>query len=322
MINLSNKDRVIFDLPLRVVDIIKEYQDTGNIVIRTNSEGLCLATSKFYSVLDYICDKFVIDKAKVTIITNNVEEAHPKYKISVQGDHWITSCKPIFNYALDLKVLDLKHMGCFLGKANWHRLVLSAWLYHNHLDKTLLTMHYDPTSERHRLDCEITTVNVMAPEELSSVAEFIKYCPIVLDEGFINYTIGPPAHYNIIHQYKNIFVDLVVETYVSGMSFFPTEKTLRPIIARTPFIVMGPVGYLSNLKRMGFKTFDYWWDESYDNYSDYDRLRQIKLALENIVNLNNDDLHSLLLSMQDTLEHNRNHLQKINNLSVKLDEQK
>jgi hypothetical protein len=161
----------------------------------------------------------------------------------------------------------------------------------------------------------------MAPKELSSVTEFIKYCPIVLGEGFINYTIGPPTHYNIIHQYKNIFADLVVETYVSGTSFFPTEKTLRPIIARTPFIIMGPAGYLGNLKRMGFKTFNNWWDESYDNYSDYNRLRQIKLVLENIFKLNNDDLHSLLLNMQDTLEYNRNHLQKINSFSVKLDEQ-
>ena len=66
-------------------------------------------------------------------------------------------------------------------------------------------------------------------------------------------------------------MDIVVETYVSGQSFFPTEKTLRPIIAQTPFIVMGPKGYLANLRRMGFMTFGQWWDESYDNIANDDQ---------------------------------------------------
>jgi hypothetical protein len=40
MVNLPNKDRIIFDLPHRVVDIIKEYQDTGRIEISVNNEGI------------------------------------------------------------------------------------------------------------------------------------------------------------------------------------------------------------------------------------------------------------------------------------------
>jgi hypothetical protein len=322
VINLTNKDREIFELPMRVADIIKEYQTTKRVVIKTNSEGICLTTTKFYSALDYICDKFDIDKSCVTIVTHNVEETHPDYKIVVHNNHWITNCKPIFNYKLEAKLSQLTHAGCFLGKANWHRLLLSAWLHTNYVDKTLLTIHYDPISERHRLDCNISDINVMAPEELELVAPFLKHCPIVLEEGFINYTIGPPTHYNIIHQYHKIFVDIVSETYVSGMSFFPTEKTLRPIIAQTPFIVMGPAGYLGNLQRMGFQTFNRWWNEDYDNYSNYERLCQIKQVLEDIFKLDNSSLQQLLIDMQETLEYNRKHLQKIDASRVKLNEQK
>ena len=322
MIDIPNKDRFIFDLPLRVVDIIKEYQDTGKLSINTNAEGICLNAAKFYPVLDYICDKFSIDKSQVKIVTNNIEEYHPVYKILPQHDHWIINCKPIFNYALNAKNQNLKHLGCFMGKANWHRLIMGSWLHTNHKDKTLLTLHYNPQFEKHRIDCGVNDVNFFAPVELGAVVEFMKNCPVTLDEGFINPTIGPPTNYNIIHQYENIFADLVVETYVSGASFFPTEKTLRPIIAKTPFIVMGPAGYLSNLKRMGFKTFDNWWDEGYDDYSDYDRLCQIKTLLENIFKLTDYELHSMLIDMRETLEYNRNHLQKIDSFSVKLDEQK
>jgi len=322
MINLPNRDREIFDVSLRVADIIKEYQTTNEVVIHTNSEGVCLNSARFYPVLDYICDKYNIERSHVTIVTTNVEEAHPDYNISIQDNHWITKCKSVFNYKLEVKSKELKHVGCFLGKANWHRLILSAWLNTNYKEKALLTMHYDPLEERHRLESGMTDINVFAPEELSSVAQFIKHCPVTLDEGFLNYTIGPPTHYNIIHQYKNIFADIVVETYISGRSFFPTEKTLRPIIAQTPFIVMGPAGYLGNLKRMGFRTFDRWWNEDYDNYSNYERLCQIKQVLEDIFKLDNNNLHELLVDMQSTLEYNRKHLQKIDASRVKLNEQK
>jgi hypothetical protein len=318
MINLSNKDRFIFDLPTRVVDIIKEYQTTGKLTIHVNSEGLCLRSAKFYPVLDYICEQFNIEKSKVTIITNNAEEQHELYKISVQADHWIDHCKFIFSCKIESKHVELKHVGCFIGKANWHRLIISAWLYHNYRDSCMQTLHYDPTSERHRIDSEFSDINIQAPFELKSVLKFVDYCPITLDEGFINYTIGPPTHYNIISQYSKIFLDLVSETYISGTTFFPTEKTLRPIIAKTPFIVIGPAGYLSNLQRMGFKTFDQWWDESYDEYSNYERILKIKELLNKIFTWDQDKLHQTLSEMSNILEYNRQHLQKLNSSSVKL----
>ena len=42
MIDLPNKDGLIFDLPQRIADIIKEYQSTGALVINTNNEGISL----------------------------------------------------------------------------------------------------------------------------------------------------------------------------------------------------------------------------------------------------------------------------------------
>jgi len=321
MINLPNKDRLIFDLPMRVVDIIKEYQTTGQLTIHTNSEGLCLRSANFYAVLDYICEKFNINKSKVDIITNNAEECHDLYKISVKQDHWIDQCKSVFARQIESKHKELKHVGCFFGKANWHRLIVSAWLHQNYRNGCIQTMHYNPTDERHRLDSELTDINIQAPNELSSVVNFINYCPLVTTEGFINYTIGNPTHYNIISQYPGIFLDLVSETYISGLTFFPTEKTLRPIIAKTPFIIMGPSGYLSNLQRIGFRTFNHWWDESYDEYSNYTRILKIKELLDKIFTWDQDKMHQALNEMLDILEYNRQHLQKLNSSSVKLNGQ-
>lgn len=317
MIILSNKDRIIFDIQNKILDIIKEYQDTGEVTITTNNEGICLTSSGLYDILNSICSQWGFDKKKIKIITPNAEESHPDFNIEIVGNHWVGFSKVAYNILLDEKTPKYT-VGCFLGKPNWHRLITSAWLFNNHHDKTLQTMHYDRYSERHRIDCELTEININAPSELLSVVNFIPNCPLVLDEGYINYTIGPDKHYNIMHQYKNIFIDLVSETYISGMTFFPTEKTFRPIIAKTPFITIGPSGHLANLQRIGFKTFDKWWDEGYDMKSDYDRILAIREIMNTIYQLTPSEMRDILIEMSPVLEHNYNILKTLNNNDTKL----
>jgi len=319
MIDLPNKDGLIFDLPQRIADIIKEYQSTGALVINTNNEGISLQAANFYNVLDYVCKEFNIDKSKVTIRTTNAEEVHSEYNILIVKDHWIDMSKDTYNISLESKKDTLATVGCFLGKPNWHRLIISAWLYNNYKSQCIQTMHYNPADELHKIDSEFTKINIESTQaDLESVVAFVKHCPVVLDEGFINYTIGPDKHYNIINQYSNIFVDLVVETYVIGNTFFPTEKTLRPIIAHTPFIIMGPQGYLENLRRMGFQTFNNWWDESYDNCTGYQRIQLIKDLLKDIFTWDQLKLNQILTEMYDILDHNHSHLKKITGSATKL----
>lgn len=315
MVNLDNKDKTIFELPSRIADIIAEYQTHGAVTIITNHEGICLHTAGFYNQLDYICNLFKFNKENIEIITCNAEESHPEYKITINGNHWINNCKIHFSNPIQ-KNNNLKHVGCFLGRANWHRLVIAAWLHNN--PKALLTCHYDTTNAGHQLNSGLTEINFYAPDELVSVAEFLPNCPIVLDEGYINPTIGPDKHYIIIKQYSNIFLDLVNETYILGRSFFPTEKTLRPIIAKTPFITMGPTGHLGNLKRMGLRTFDQWWDESYDMYNNYERLKRIKVIVEDIFTWSDDRINNTLNEMSEVLEHNYNTLRDMHPTAVKL----
>lgn len=318
MVVLENKDTYIFNLPEKVADIINEYFSTGKVVITTNSEGLCLESTSFYKTLDYVCEKFQISKKSITIQTCNVEEIHPDYIIQILDNHWIDECKTYFKIKIPNKNKKIKTVGCFLGKPNWHRLALSAWLYTNYHDKILSTCHYDPGQERHIIDSELTTLNKLAASELPIVISYMQHCPVCLDEGFLNYTIGPPTHYNLLSKYPDIFLDLVVETYITGRSFFPTEKSLRPIIAKTPFITMGPQGHLSNMKRIGFKTFSNWWSEDYDNFNGYQRIVEIKKVLTDIFTWPNDKLHNTLEEMIEILNYNKLLLETMKGSAVKL----
>jgi hypothetical protein len=70
--------------------------------------------------------------------------------------------------------------------------------------------------------------------------------------------------------YGNANFELAVETY-SHSFYYTTEKTLKPIVCKLPFLIMSAPGYLEYLKSMGFETFGSVIDESYDQESDIEK---------------------------------------------------
>ena len=84
----------------------------------------------------------------------------------------------------------------------------------------------------------------------------------------------------------------------------PNEKTGRPIIAKTPFIAYAGRGFLGNLKKIGFKTFDKWWSEEYDNYEGVQRIQRMLLQIKNISSQPIENLYRMYNDMQPVLEHN------------------
>lgn len=98
------------------------------------------------------------------------------------------------------------------------------------------------------------------------------------------------------------FVNIVTETCYWGRKLHLTEKIFKPIVARMPFILLGPAHNLAYLKSYGFQTFDRWWDESYD--SEEDDIKRIDRVISIIKSLADRDHKEMLLEMQPVLEHN------------------
>ena len=93
-------------------------------------------------------------------------------------------------------------------------------------------------------------------------------------------TYGWPQSTLLDFDYYNAFCNIVTETFFYKHDtdcHFITEKTEKPIAACMPFISVAKVNHLKYLKEMGFKTFDKWWDESYDSEED-DELRLKKIT--------------------------------------------
>ena len=128
------------------------------------------------------------------------------------------------------------------------------------------------------------------------------------------YPIQHPSNLNLLQYYRDIFVDIVVETNVSGRCFLVTEKLWRAILAKRPFIVVSNPNYLNNLKRLGFKTFEDFWSEEYDLYREADRIHSIEPLLIQISAWTTEELSNKLLDMDAILTHNFN---TFNNLNYK-----
>ena len=103
---------------------------------------------------------------------------------------------------------------------------------------------------------------------------------------------------------ENSFLSLVTETLTEGI--FITEKTFKPIAAGHPFIILSGAGHLSELKKLGYKTFEDFWDESYDlEFDVITKIKKIINTLKFLNSLSKEKLLDLRSSMISILEYNQ-----------------
>lgn len=94
-----------------------------------------------------------------------------------------------------------------------------------------------------------------------------------------------------------------------------TEKSMKPIAIRQPFLIRGNYKVLDLLKKDGFKTFHPFIDESYDNISNLDKRDDFIIKeVERLMSLSLDEWRNLLEKISPILDHNHKHLSNIKEL--------
>ena len=141
-----------------------------------------------------------------------------------------------------------KHFGSFVGRGNRLRLGLSEYLYRNYQNKTLQTYHTDVTNDyfREHLAVDEMLNHGYSWDEVEQSIEFLKKCPLKLDDITEYPILHETKVYDLIDYYQDIFVDIVNQTYFSGNTFYLDDHLWRSIITKTPFIVQGPQNFLEN----------------------------------------------------------------------------
>jgi hypothetical protein len=272
-----------------------------SISISTKEEGCCLTSIGLYKTLDLFNFK------TVEIRTANIVEHHEKYKILV-----IPQAFKFFNTSTDYTKYhqwNKKYIfGALYNRAIWHRIGIAGYLKSCHDGISLINFRSDPKIEDQRSLFEIQKLFDCDPDSLSHFVNVMDQFPTQL-ESIDGYTVGATTtqHTDQLKEfYQDFLIDIVAETFTSGRSFFPTEKTVRPMLLKKPFIAMGPKCFLIHLRQMGFKTFHDFWSEDYDGFGDKDRYTEIIKLINTLSKKSLSELQEMYSAMSAILDHNYN----------------
>ena len=110
----------------------------------------------------------------------------------------------------------------------------------------------------------------------------------------------------LVDMYQNSWVSVVTESSYTKeeAAVFISEKTFKPIAAMQPFIIVGSQGTLKYLRKLGYKTFHPFIDESYDDAPDEDRFEAVMETLKKIKAIENKP--AWYENMRHIVEHNHN----------------
>lgn len=126
---------------------------------------------------------------------------------------------------------------------------------------------------------------------------------VLLKDGMNDIDAEAVNPYYHINSYINIIPNSYF--YANHTRIEVNEKVFKPIMCMQPFILLGEPNTLSILHNLGYKTFNTWFDESYDKtLDDNERLSKIVKVIESLNKLSYVELSDILLDMLPTLTHN------------------
>ena len=164
------------------------------------------------------------------------------------------------------------------------------------------------------LDC---LLDWLSTNQQYRMFEWYNQCTIPsVDQMTVRDQFATPESYadtnrSLLNHYNRFDMEIVCETYTMGNTFFPTEKTIRPVMACKPMLVYGPQYFLARLRTMGFQTYHSLWDESYDFYQGAERWQAIQKVMQSISEKTPDQQQQLFEKAHEIAMHNRRRLHDI-----------
>tara|TARA_R110000796_G_scaffold74103_2_gene166354 strand:- start:4825 stop:6156 length:1332 start_codon:yes stop_codon:yes gene_type:complete len=155
----------------------------------------------------------------------------------------------------------------------------------------------NPVSRHGVLDRDWNKVKKLLPLQINNLTHFFNLACNIVDED-----------------YDTTFCSVVTETLTNRGTVFISEKIWKPIIKGHPFYVLGSKGTLHHLNLLGYRTFDKWFNEEYDDYEDWTaRSEAIAKELKRLSKLSNEELTIMREEMQEVLDYNRDHFKYLLN---------
>ena len=192
-----------------------------------------------------------------------------------------------YDFIKSKKNIEKKFM-CLMARSRWERAQIFSFLYEEGIEKDSYISHHTSPDEMYKPN------RVLLPKDVD--------IPFNEDKAFSKNTWNYNQRMGISSVYVKSFCNIICESKWDNKHIQISEKTDKAITTLQPFIIVGNYNSLKALKSYGFKTFDRWWDESYDDVENNDeRMDAIKKTIKYI----NDNVSiDEYKSMEDILKHN------------------
>lgn len=305
--------------PEEVHSLLSKAAGKETVVLDLQAEGPSLRKLHISRAIDLYCARYSISQEKIYIVNwSNASEIVP-YTVSNlhlrshffgrSHQYWIDQLPESTHRCV---------FGFFIGRKTIPRSVIMYYLWHNYRKQVLLS------SMETRIPLpwinEPLGYNFEKIKDWSKQIDYREFCswwsdnPIgSLDNRFVHDQYNPDHNTNrsLLSFYPTFNIEIVAESYTLGDTFFPTEKTVRPLMAAKPILVYGPIGFLKGLKKLGFETYDNLWSEEYDNYEYVDRWLLLKKTIDSIMLMSTEDRLAMLAKANEIALRNRQHLDMI-----------
>ena len=314
-------------IPTKILDEVRK----GNckLIFDNTLEGKSINGDKFLNPFYESIDKLKLPTKNIYFITNNLvaEKTHQEYhradKINVISVMW-----NVFDIQRLIEQEDLpnevsvdmeykyKSVNIFKTKhflkinrtnRNERDIFLLFLNFEKLLDKCLVSFpelhkwpEYPEMFYKYIQKENINDLKTKLPFDIDETDE-TNHGPAGVGEGFFDADLA----FNPIH-YRNSFISIVMGAFAFDKDGYHLHSsTFNPMYCGHPIIQFAPYKTLEVMKQYGFKTFDKWWDESYDNEKDdWKRLQMIMDLVLEISKYDKKDLLHMYEDMKETLQHN------------------
>jgi hypothetical protein len=277
----------------------------------------------FYNAITLSALKYDIPCNKMFFISSNLleEETYKQWQSQQQYDvinvlsfnRWNYKVGEIKDITIEHTISNIKEKTNFLSLnrvIRYFRTLVILKLINSSL-KNHIQISYDkfdmPYLEEIAALHYSRTGNQIPIQELN---DLISSSPSILDRSDFqtNWAISMPTNL-----FENTLVSLVNETLFDNSSIFYSEKTFKPMMYNHPLLIFGQPNINQSLERIGFKTYEKYFDLSFDNIINYsDRLDKqisyLELLNDQLVSMSTSQKIDWYMQGADILLHNKNAL--------------
>jgi hypothetical protein len=279
----------------QVEEQLKNTQSTDWVCFDTGAEGISLEHSGILNFINQWVSANQHPADRVIINSPNVYEKTQYQNINYSDNHFLQLSGHYYTEVPPIDC-DAVKFGFFVGRHTPDRNRMAVDIATNYYAHVVMSMMKE--------DCAVSPWDP-AVQAISSIDN------MSIDDQYQN---SVDTNLSLLKFYHRFQIEIVAETMCAGTTFFPTEKTFRPVTGRRPFVVFGPLNFLNNLRNLGFRTYSECWDESYDKYQGLDRWNGIRQVMDCIIgNGYNVELAA------EIAEHNRTHLTKYHKFTMPKD---